>query len=358
MSDSTENLVLPWQEGVFEQLASSDPHSSLLIKGPKGIGKSRLALALARKHIAQGDLESERIFDSGNHPDFQVLVPPPNTAKSERDLEKESEKEKEMASRLLPYLRQGSDVYAEEKSAVGDSKKGERVILLPQVRELLRKFCPYTPKIAKQRIVVFYPACQMQRPAVSALLKLLEEPPDTVALILVAHQADRMPPTILSRCQKVDATVPTDDESRAWLKSVGKKCPPSLFDLYKHAPTEFARLENPGVLDDLVSFLRKDDRPQVGDIAAKLGKSRASDWMALMTKWVGDLVAAKFGTGPIHFKSLRDDLGRIARKAEHMEWLNLQAEFVQLLAVSASSINVQLLAERTLGDYTALAHRK
>ena len=55
----------------------------------------------------------------------------------------------------------------------------------------------------RPRVVLIVPADRMTIQAANALLKTLEEPPPATHLVLVSHRLSRLPPTIVSRCQKV-----------------------------------------------------------------------------------------------------------------------------------------------------------
>jgi len=55
----------------------------------------------------------------------------------------------------------------------------------------------------RPRAVLVVPADRMTVQAANALLKTLEEPPRGTHFLLVAHRLSRVPPTIVSRCQKI-----------------------------------------------------------------------------------------------------------------------------------------------------------
>ena len=57
------------------------------------------------------------------------------------------------------------------------------------------------PYEGRTRVFVVTEADLLTRDAANALLKVLEEPPDDVVLILVGHSADNLLPTVRSRCQ-------------------------------------------------------------------------------------------------------------------------------------------------------------
>jgi DNA polymerase-3 subunit delta' len=70
------------------------------------------------------------------------------------------------------------------------------------------------------KVGIISPADALNRFAANALLKTLEEPPARTLLVLVATQPSRLPPTILSRCQRLRVRAPTRAEARAWLSAV------------------------------------------------------------------------------------------------------------------------------------------
>jgi DNA polymerase-3 subunit delta' len=63
----------------------------------------------------------------------------------------------------------------------------------------------------------------MNRFAANALLKTLEEPPPRTLLVLVASQPSRLPPTVLSRCQRLTVRAPARAAAVAWLTQVRGK---------------------------------------------------------------------------------------------------------------------------------------
>jgi DNA polymerase-3 subunit delta' len=67
------------------------------------------------------------------------------------------------------------------------------------------------------KVGIITPADALNRFAANALLKTLEEPPGATLLALVATQPSRLPPTILSRCQRLRVRAPQRAESLAWL---------------------------------------------------------------------------------------------------------------------------------------------
>ncbi len=151
-----------------------------LICGPRGIGKATLAYRMARYALAPHDqndmfgapatlqMSAEdpvfRKVSSGGHGDFRVI-----------------------------------------ERGWSDAKQTKRktVIGVDEVREI-GPFMSMTPAEGGWRTVIIDAADEMNPNAANAVLKILEEPPARALLFLVAHNPDRLLPTIRSRCRRLD----------------------------------------------------------------------------------------------------------------------------------------------------------
>jgi DNA polymerase-3 subunit delta' len=98
-------------------------------------------------------------------------------------------------------------------------EEDSRQLRIEQVRELAAELA-LTSHAGGYKVGILSPADALNRFAANALLKTLEEPPARTLLVLVASQPSRLPPTILSRCQRVRVPAPTRDAALAWLKAV------------------------------------------------------------------------------------------------------------------------------------------
>jgi len=161
------NTELPWFQDSLAHLierASLDslPHS-LLVAGPKGIGKLVFAQSLAKKLLGQSHSQ---------HPDYFELSP----------------------------------------------QEGKKNISVDQVRDLIQRLSQ-TPHQNGYKIAVIYPAETMNIAASNALLKTLEEPYGKTLLILCTHQESRLLPTISSRCQRIKLKIPSFDQAKSWLSA-------------------------------------------------------------------------------------------------------------------------------------------
>ncbi len=163
--EAERRLAQLWQAGRW-------PHA-LLITGPQGIGKATLAYRLARVilggkvtdgsdwQVPAGDPVFRRVA-SGGHTDLVVVERP-----------------------------------VDEKTG-----KVRAEITVNEVRKAVR-FVRHTSGEGDWRVVIVDAADDLNRSAANALLKILEEPPRQVAMLLVAHAPGRLLPTIRSRCRNV-----------------------------------------------------------------------------------------------------------------------------------------------------------
>jgi len=157
---------------VARSIQSGTLPPSLILSGPEGVGKRRLALATAqalnclRPLTGSIDVDDAGIdacgtcasctkIERGVHPDVHVVVP-------------------------------------------GDSGS----IKIEQVRDIVDR-AGYRPFEGRRRVVVFDQADALVPQAQNALLKTLEEPPPSSVFLLVTSRPDALLPTVLSRCPKL-----------------------------------------------------------------------------------------------------------------------------------------------------------
>jgi DNA polymerase III subunit gamma/tau len=74
---------------------------------------------------------------------------------------------------------------------------------IDDVRDLREKI-NYAPADARYRVYILDEAHQLTQAAWDALLKTLEEPPPHAILVLATTESHKVPPTVLSRCQRFD----------------------------------------------------------------------------------------------------------------------------------------------------------
>src|SRR5262249_56530211 len=74
---------------------------------------------------------------------------------------------------------------------------------IDEVREI-RQNVQYRPSRARYKIYIIDEVHQLTKEAFNALLKTLEEPPGHVKFIFATTEVEKIPITILSRCQRFD----------------------------------------------------------------------------------------------------------------------------------------------------------
>ena len=72
-----------------------------------------------------------------------------------------------------------------------------------EIRELLEKV-DYPPQFSKYKVYIIDEVHMLSNAAFNALLKTLEEPPEYMVFILATTEPQKLPATILSRCQRYD----------------------------------------------------------------------------------------------------------------------------------------------------------
>ena len=102
------------------------------------------------------------------------------------------------------------DVY--EMDAASNSR-------VEEIRELLEKV-DYPPQFGKYKVYIIDEVHMLSNAAFNALLKTLEEPPEYMVFILATTEPQKLPATILSRCQRFDFGRFSESEIAAHLRQV------------------------------------------------------------------------------------------------------------------------------------------
>ena len=84
----------------------------------------------------------------------------------------------------------------------------------------VRAFCEALNKTADQlQIGVIFYGDQMNVSAANSLLKTLEEPRKNTLIIILAHNIQNLPATVISRCQNIHIAPSYSESTQAWLKA-------------------------------------------------------------------------------------------------------------------------------------------
>ncbi len=141
-------------------------HHGWILAGREGLGKASFARAAAAELVAEPGVPQP---PPEVHPDIHVLEPLPSN-------DDETKKRDE-----------------------GKAYTRKRNISVDQIRGVQRRLVT-RPTLGARRAVIIDAADDLEKGAVNALLKSLEEPPVGTFFLLVTHQIGRLLPTVRSRC--------------------------------------------------------------------------------------------------------------------------------------------------------------
>lgn len=325
------HALYPWLAPTLGRLADLAregrlPHA-LLLAGPEGVGKGRLA-----RHLAQAVLchrpgpngqpcdqcASCRPFLAGAHPDFTALLP---------------------------------------------EEPGKPIKV-----DAVRDFCAalqLTSQFGHGKVGILEPADAMNPAAANSLLKTLEEPPAGTLIILVSAHPSRLPITVRSRCQRWTIGVPAREEAIAWLArqpQVAGEDHGLLLDLVEGRPLAALELAAPERLasrtrwlESLLHLLRAGGNPMA--LAAATDKSTLPELVHWTTLLVADLLRLQGGAGDVVNRDLADLLPPIARRIDARGLFSLYDHLIELGGLVNHPLNRDLLLEDLLLRFDRLGGR-
>jgi DNA polymerase III subunit delta' len=148
-------------------MASERMHHAWIFTGKQGLGKASFARFAAAELVVEPGVPQP---DPSAHPDIIVLEALP--ASDEED----------------------------KKRLEGKPYQTKRNISVDQIRRMQQRLHT-RPTLGTRRAVIIDPADELEKSAVNALLKSLEEPPVGTFFLLVSHRLGRLLPTVRSRCR-------------------------------------------------------------------------------------------------------------------------------------------------------------
>src|SRR4029077_14064903 len=302
----------------------------VLIAGPKGMGKATLAYRLARFVLAHPDPVAQHVQTAES-----LQVEPANPVA------------RRIAAQAQPDL------------LVIERTVNERGVLRNQIAvEDIRRTVPFFGSTAGEggwRIAIVDAVDDLNRFGANALLKVLEEPPKRALLLLVAHSAARVPPTLRSRC-RIIALRPLAERDVAAAAAVATQSEPNDPSIAAAAAASDGSVARAlALLDDGALALRQ----QALDLLAALPALDVAGLHAL-----GDALA---GTDPQPLTAFLDTINawlaqrldggrggvtRVVRLAEVSERINAAARDAEMYNLERKPLVFSvfgLLAESTHG---------
>ena len=327
--------LLPWQiELASASLAgrATWPHA-VLLDGPQGIGKRTLALYFARALLCEapqagapcGQCSSCRYVGAGAHPDLRVV-----------DL-----------------------VEVDEH---GGSKRLDE-IPVKAVRSLI-EWTQITSHRGVAKVAMVVPVEAMNPAAANALLKTLEEPPPATYLLLVAHQAGRVPATLRSRCRRMPVGVPDPAVALAWLAQQGVIAAVSVLAQAGGAPLRALEIASPDRQQERVTWLQALARPQALSpiaLAARIEaapkderSARLRDAIDWLLAWTEDLSRVAAGGAPLRNVDFHRILEALAVKVAPLPMFRYHQTLLEQRTLVTHPLQPRLVVEALLIGYCAL----
>ncbi len=192
------------------------------------------------------------------------------------------------------------------------------------VRELQKELF-YAPVNAPYKIYIIDEVHMLSKGAFNALLKTLEEPPENVLFIFATTEPQKVPPTIISRCQRFDfRRIPVEDIVKN-LKNIASI---EHIDVDEESLYLIARKSDGGMRDAL-SLLDQVVSYADGPIRIGLVQEVFSE---LPLNMHANLMAAVLNHEPQEIIRLYNDI--INQGIDAIEFLNSFLEFVRLLLMT------------------------
>jgi DNA polymerase-3 subunit delta' len=192
--------------------------ASLLLQGPRGVGKQQLALWLARLLMCEsadrsvapcGVCKPCRMANELHLPDLHWFFPRPRLKDADPDPEDVQE---DIAEGIAERLQNGG---------VYEPPGGDEAIYVATVRTIVH-MAALAPAMGRRKVFVIGDAERMvaqegSDQAANAFLKLLEEPPANTVIILTSSEPGALLPTIRSRVVAVRVAPLSLEDVRAFL---------------------------------------------------------------------------------------------------------------------------------------------
>jgi len=340
----------PWFQAAWDALRELDSRGvhAILLHGPGGIGKKRLALDFAQSLLCEspgaqgascGACRGCILALSGNHPDLRVVVPD-----------------------TLAELRgpEAPPDDADDTESSGDeprdaAKKASREIRIDQVRELTG-LIGVSAHRGGVRAVVLAPAEALNPAAANALLKMLEEPPPATRFVLVSDALDDVLPTIRSRCVLQRVAGPEPAVALQWLREQGVDDPEERLAAAGGAP--LAAIEaserqlDDGARSALLALLAQGASLAAADVATRVPRTlELPAAIKLFQRWGWDLLAYRAAERVRYHPRHKASIARIAAVSTTEGLLGWLRSLGRMQATSDHPLNARLIVEAALISY-------
>ena len=300
-------------ETLSQAVSTGRVAQAYLFHGPDGTGKRAAALAFAQALQCERSRSREAGANAsacgrclactkaarGMHPDIHVYLPYPKGGREDSLPADYCERLQQLWQN--PYAPIDYRRLA-KLGGQGQASNKQVEYRLKQL-ETLRHEVGFQPTEGTYAVGIMLQADAMREKAANAFLKGLEEPPERTVLILLAERADRMLPTVLSRCQRIRFDPLPADAIEVALREREAVPPERAAFVARMADGSYTRALSLMASEDLaerralaLDFLRAaysghPNRlaPLVEQIGA-LGREGVKELFGLLLGWIRDLV--------------------------------------------------------------------
>lgn len=324
--------LYPWQSAPWNRLTELKnrlPHA-VLLHGPAGTGKENIVASWVRALLCQsvrqdghacGECMSCKWMAQEHHPDFRVLEPE-----------------------------------SEETESSGKRPSKKKQISVQQIRELSDFLELSSHRNGGLRIALVMPAESLNMASANALLKMLEEPPENMMFVLVADHPQKLLPTILSRCQKVELPLPQQEEALAWLTQQNLVEKEAMLAYVGGAPLSAISPEQPAFanVSQLAKELSKGVQADGFAIAAMLHEYGMPTAVTMLQKWVYDLVSSRLINDVRYHINFTTTLQSLAKSVDFSRLMEFQKKLNEAKKSAFHPLNNELQLEHLLLHYRQL----
>jgi DNA polymerase III subunit delta' len=325
---TVSNSVFPWQHknwnSLYGYIKQGRIPQALLITGTSGLGKyalaNRFAYSLLCPNLQDGGLNCGKcnsclLIKADTHPDLIQIKP--------------------------------------------DEEK--KTISINQIRQVVTDTY-LKPQFETYRVIIINPADVMTASAANAFLKCLEEPTERTIFILITDKPNKLPATIISRCQKLSVTFPEKQMLYDWLKGQGiHNNQETLLNLVRGSlittqqATEGTFLkQRTDCFNDWLTVAKHTNHPAI--VSEKWQKFPETELINWLISWVTDLIkcVCRINHGQLCNQDMAKPMQELAQQLNLKSLYGLYDRLLASRRQLGTQVNFQMMLEEILVQWQQL----